>query len=57
MMVISSLFLVLQEVLMQWGGATCRVRGQCMGDVGFVGVFSVVCWILKFAVFSNGKNS
>lgn len=55
--VISPLFLVLQEALMQWGAATCGVQGWCMRSVGFVGVFSVVCWIFKFAVFSDGRNS
>lgn len=55
--VISPLFLVLQEALRQWGAATCGVQGWCMGSVGFVGVFLVVCWIFKFAVFSDGRNS
>lgn len=57
MMVVSTLFLILWKALTQWGGATCKFQGQCMGGVGFVGVFSVVHWIFKFSVFNNGTNS
>lgn len=47
---ISPLFLMLQDVLTWWDGATCRVQGCCMGGVCVC--FLIVLDFFKFAVFS-----
>lgn len=56
MMVVSALFLILQEALTSGVVQPAEFRDNAR-EVWVLLVFSVVCWVFKFAVFSDGTNS